>query len=108
MSAPLLDAEKLHPDYLYMYLQINTELTLHIYEPTLSGNMHLHACSFYSILMYVILLCNVVEAHCYALQCRQIDCEQIRSRISRISGHEGLRQLRTKLKDTQFETCLYS
>ena len=25
---------------------------------------------------------NVVDAHCYALQCRRIDCEQIRNRIS--------------------------
>ena len=43
---------------------------------------------------------NVVEAHCYALQCRRIDCEQIRSRINQQLiagrfGHEGLRQLRT-------------
>ena len=25
---------------------------------------------------------NVVEAHCYALQCRQIDLEQLRSSIN--------------------------
>ena len=25
---------------------------------------------------------NAVKAHCYALQCRRIDCEQIRSRIN--------------------------
>ena len=48
---------------------------------------------------------NVVEAHCYTLQYRWIDCEQVRSRINQklISGlfrHEGLRQLRTKLKDS--------
>ena len=47
-------------------------------------------------------MCNVVEAHCYALQCRQIDFEQIRSRINQqlIAGrfsHEGLHQLHTKL-----------
>ena len=45
---------------------------------------------------------NVVEAHCYALQCRRIDGEQLRSSINQqlIAGHfshEGLRQLRTKL-----------
>ena len=34
----------------------------------------------------------VAEAHCYALQSRQIDCEQIHSSFS----HEGLHQLRTK------------
>ena len=44
---------------------------------------------------------NVVEAHCYALQSKRIDCEQIRSRINQQLiagrfGHEGLRQLRTK------------
>ena len=38
---------------------------------------------------------NVVEAHCYALQCRRVDCEQIRSRINQqlIAGlfsHGGL------------------
>ena len=27
-------------------------------------------------------LCNVVEAHCYALQCRRIDCEQLCSSIN--------------------------
>ena len=42
----------------------------------------------------------VVEAHCYALQCRQIHCEQIRSRINQQLiagrfGHERLRQLCT-------------
>ena len=56
---------------------------------------------------------SVVEAHCYALQCRRIDCEQIRSRINQQLiagrfGHEGLRQLLTKLKDKQCETHLYS
>ena len=40
----------------------------------------------------------VVEAHCYVLQCRQIHCEQIRSRINQqlitgCFGHERLRQL---------------
>ena len=30
----------------------------------------------------MLIYCVVVEAHCYALQCRQIDCEQIRSRIN--------------------------
>ena len=49
---------------------------------------------------------NVIEAHCYALQCRQIDCEQLRSSINQqlIAGHyshEGLHQLRTKLNSTQ-------
>ena len=49
----------------------------------------------------IISIINVVEAHCYAFQCRRIDCEQIRSRIDQhlIAGrfsHEGLRQLRTK------------
>ena len=44
----------------------------------------------------------IVEAHCYALQCRRIDCEQIRSRINQQLiagrfGHECLHQLRTKL-----------
>ena len=44
---------------------------------------------------------------------RRIDCEQIHSRINQQLiagrfGHEGLRQLRTKLKDTQCETYLYS
>ena len=52
--------------------------------------------------------CNysVVEAHCYALQCRRIDCEQISSRINQqlIAGRfsqEGLRQLCTKLFSMQ-------
>ena len=45
---------------------------------------------------------HVVEAHCYALQYRRIDCEQICSRINQQLiagrfGHESLRQLRTKL-----------
>ena len=43
---------------------------------------------------------NVVEAHCYSLQCRPIDCEQIHSRINQQLiagrfGHKGLRQLHT-------------
>ena len=52
--------------------------------------------------VYTYMHIIVVEAHCYAIQCRRIDCEQIRSRINPqlIAGrfsHEGLRQLRTKL-----------
>ena len=44
---------------------------------------------------------NVVEALCYALQCRQIDCEQLCSSINQqlMAGcfsHKGLHQLRTK------------
>ena len=43
----------------------------------------------------------VAEAHCYALQSRQTDCEQIRSRINQQLvagrfGHKGLHQLCTK------------
>ena len=46
-------------------------------------------------------------------ECRRIDCEQMLSRINQHLiagrfGHEGLRQLRTKVKDTQCETYLYS
>ena len=26
--------------------------------------------------------CAVIEAHCYALQCREIDCEQLHSSIA--------------------------
>ena len=54
--------------------------------------------------MYVhhVQIDNVIEAHCYALQCGRIDCEQIRSRINQQLiagrfGHEGLCQLCTKL-----------
>ena len=44
---------------------------------------------------------NIIEAHCYALQCRRIDCEQLCSSINQqlIAGcfsHKGLHQLRTK------------
>ena len=61
----------------------------------------------------MITIIYVVEAHCYALQSRQIDCEHLHSSIyqqliaARFS-HEGLCQLRTKLKDIQCEACLYS
>ena len=53
----------------------------------------------------------VVEAHCYVLQCTQIDCEQIRSRINQQLiaghfGHKGPRQLCTKLKDTVYDEGL--
>ena len=53
---------------------------------------------------------NVVEVHCYTLQCRRVDCEQICSRINQQLiagrfGQEGLRQLRTKHRCTQLYTA---
>ena len=43
--------------------------------------------------MYVhhVQIDNVIEAHCYVLQCRRIDCEQIHSRINQqlIAGRFG-------------------
>ena len=51
---------------------------------------------------YIISNCTVnnIRAHCYALQCRRIDCEQLRSSIDQQLiagrfGHEDLRELRT-------------
>ena len=55
----------------------------------------------------MIGICNVIEAHCYALQGGQIDCEQLHGSINQqlIVGrfcHKGLRQLCTKL------FCIYA
>ena len=46
----------------------------------------------------VVINCNVVEAHCYALQCRRIGCEQLRYSINQQLiagrfGHKALCQL---------------
>ena len=55
----------------------------------------------YGIAVHGIMLSHIViKAHCYALQCTRIDCEEIRGWISRqlVAGHfnhEGLRQLHT-------------
>ena len=51
-----------------------------------------------------ILVDNVAETHCYALQCRQIDCEQLHGGINQQLiagrfGYEGIHQLHIKLKD---------
>ena len=60
---------------------------------------------------WTMMKSNVVEPHCYALQCRRIDCEQFCSRINQQLiagrfGHEGLRQLRTKPKEVDTHCVL--
>ena len=79
---------------------------MHILKYEYLVQVYTHAHCSYSkfnvMILYRYIGNDVVEAHCYALQCRQIDCEQIRIRINQQLiagrfGHEGLRQLRTKL-----------
>ena len=63
--------------------------------------MYCTVCTVYE----AAIVTNIVEAHCYALECRQIDCEQLRSSINQLIvghfSHAGLRQLHTKLFCTQ-------
>ena len=82
-----------------MYTHMN--LIMHSSALCQSSAMHIYT------YMHII----VVEAHCYALQCRRIDCEQIRSRINqqliaRCFSRKGLHQLYTKLFCTQLRKAI--